>query len=58
MFARTKTHDARNFTEGEVMSAIGMLIGNHCESDERVQAWLRAVSASTTITYAAKKGHK
>lgn len=44
MLVRYKTFDQKVLTEGEVMTAIGCLIGSHCKSRERVEEWLRNVA--------------
>lgn len=54
-FRAYRTFDGKELTEGEVMSALGILIGQHCKSSDRVEAWSRAVSLSAVQTHAAKK---
>lgn len=44
MLMRYKTQDGKTLTEGEVMQAIGTLIGAHSKTRERVEEWLRHVA--------------
>lgn len=41
-----RTHDGKQLTEGEVMSALGYLIGQHCRDADRVKVWCGSIHST------------
>lgn len=58
MLTRYKTRDGKTLTEGEVMQAIGNLIGSHSKDRERVEVWLRHVAHVAFIQQLTKASSK
>lgn len=45
-FRDYRSYDGKELTEGEIMSAIGLLIGRHCKNQERVTSWMSNITVS------------
>jgi hypothetical protein len=45
-FRDYRTYDGKELTEGEIMSAIGLLIGRHCKNQDRVTSWMSNITVS------------
>lgn len=54
MLRAARTHDGKPLTDGEVMSAIGIMIAGHVPKPENVNNWVRAIELSATLAYAQK----
>ena len=54
-FRDYKTTDGKQLTEGEVMSALGILIGTHCADQGRVTTWMQSITVTAVTANAGKE---
>jgi hypothetical protein len=54
-FRDHRTYDNKELTEGEIMVALGHLIGHHCKDQDRVTIWCRAIHSTASQENAAKR---
>lgn len=55
LFTSHRVHDGKQLTEGDIMASIGMIIGMHCKSPDRVEAWIRAIGLSARAAHSVKE---
>ena len=54
-FRDYKTYDGKQLTEGEIMSALGILIGTHCVNQDRVTTWMQRITVTSVTANAGKE---
>jgi hypothetical protein len=55
MFRAGRTHDGKELTDGEVQSALGVLIAGHVGAADKVAVWVHAIELSATLAFTEKQ---